>query len=147
MELTCEAPAMTTRTGLSAATHRGGLRLVLASLLAAAGSVAAQAMPINVPGKNALQATPLVQQVADLGELPPPHRNVMVVPPFKDDAAWDTIFRLADGAINTAIIDPRRKDFYRQDYFYGGTPYTGRQFYGAPVYYGGPYYSYYIHER
>jgi len=109
---------------------------------------AVDAMPVATRGATAPIGVN-IERVADLGGRVPPHRNVYVAPQSKgdwDDAAWDQIFREADGAINTAIIDPRRKDFYRQNYFYGGTPYYGRQFYGAPVYYGGPYHTYYVHE-
>lgn len=125
--------------------------LFLLCLGVAGQTTSAAAMPA-APRAGVPQERPDVLKVADLGGHPAPHRNVYQVAPGGDkdkdwdDAAWDQIFREADGAFNTAVIDPRRKDFYRQDYFYGGTPYTGRKFYGAPVYYGGPYYTYYIHE-
>lgn len=59
------------------------------------------------------------------------------------DADRFTFMGLALGAVGTAIADEHRHDYYRQNYFYGGTPYYGRSDYGGPAYYGGPYYPYY----
>ncbi|WP_424628181.1 hypothetical protein [Bradyrhizobium sp. SYSU BS000235] len=53
-----------------------------------------------------------------------------------NNAAGLAFMGLALGAIGTAIADQRRRDYYRQHYFYGGTPYYGGHYYGAPAYYG-----------
>ncbi len=53
-----------------------------------------------------------------------------------NNAAGLAFMGLALGAVGTAIADQRRRDYYRQHYFYGGTPYYGGHYYGAPAYYG-----------
>jgi hypothetical protein len=137
---------MTQHNRLLAAIGKGIVYAVAAVLLGSAfGPSAAIAMPIASPIDAAASTQAPIERIADLGAGPAPHRNVYQVYPYKDGAAWDTIFDLANGALNTALVDPRRRDYYRQNYFYGGTPYTGTTFYGSPVYYGGPYYTYYTH--
>jgi hypothetical protein len=124
-----------------------GIVYALATALhcTAFGPAAAIAMPIASPFDVRVSTQAAIERIADLGAAPAPHRNVYQVYPYKDDAAWETIFDLANGALNTALVDPRRRDYYRQNFFYGGTPYNGTTFYGSPVYYGGPYYTYYTH--
>lgn len=56
----------------------------------------------------------------------------------------DNLAGMAGGAIAAGIADQRRKEYYRQDFFYGGRPYYGGHFYGGPAYYGGSYSTYYL---
>ncbi len=56
----------------------------------------------------------------------------------------DNLADMAGGAVAAGIADQRRKEYYRQDFFYGGRPYYGGPFYGGPAYYGGPYSTYYL---
>lgn len=56
----------------------------------------------------------------------------------------DNLAGMAGGAVAAGIADQRRKEYYRQDFFYGGRPYYGGPFYGGPAYYGGPYSTYYL---
>ncbi|HEY0234779.1 MAG TPA: hypothetical protein VGC86_06975 [Afipia sp.] len=56
----------------------------------------------------------------------------------------DNLAGMAGGAIAAGIADQRRKEYYRQDFFYGGRPYYGGPFYGGPAYYGGSYSTYYL---
>lgn len=53
-----------------------------------------------------------------------------------NNAAGRAFMGLALGAFGAAIADQRRRDYYRQHYFYGGSPYYGGHYYGAPAYYG-----------
>ncbi len=58
----------------------------------------------------------------------------------------DNLAGMAGGAIAAGIADQRRKEYYRQDFFYGGRPYYGGHYYGGPAYYGGPYSTYYLKD-
>ncbi|CAM5308771.1 hypothetical protein AFEL58S_00574 [Afipia felis] len=118
----------------------------LAAMVAAAapGSVAAQAMPLAVSMATVslggmAHGPAAIERVADMASQPrrPPRRYDTQIgqifreeQPVRNDNA-----RLAEGALRMVIIDPRRAAFYRQNHFYGGTPYYGRQFYGGPAYY------------
>lgn len=126
--------------------RRRGAWAGLAAMVAAAslGSIAAQAMPLavsmgTVPLGEVGHGPAAIEWVADMaGQRPrPPRRYDSQIgqifreeQPVRNDNA-----RLAEGALRMVIIDPRRASFYRQNHFYGGTPYYGRQFYGGPAYY------------
>ncbi len=62
-----------------------------------------------------------------------------------NNAAGLAFMGLALGTVGAVIAEQRRRDYYRDQYFYGGPAYYGRQYYGDPAYYGGPYYSYYYY--
>ena len=57
------------------------------------------------------------------------------------NAAGLAFMGMALGTMGAIIADQRRRDYYRDRYYYGGNPYYGRHYYGGPGYYGG-YYAY-----
>lgn len=58
------------------------------------------------------------------------------------NAAGLAFMGLALGAVGSIVAEQRRRDYYRDRYYYGGNPYYGRHYYGGPAYYGHPYYGY-----
>jgi len=58
------------------------------------------------------------------------------------NAAGLAFMGLALGTVGAIAADQRRRDYYRDQYYYGGSPYYGRHYYGGPAYYGRPYYGY-----
>jgi hypothetical protein len=124
--------------------RRQGMRAGLTVIVIAAslGPVAAQAMPLaasmGASLGGAAHGPAAVELVADMaGQRGQPRRYDSPIgrifseePRPRNDNA-----RLAEGALRMVIIDRRRAAFYRQNHFYGGTPYYGRQFYGGPAYY------------
>jgi len=116
------------------------LALVLTAALA---PFAACAMPADMSFGSMSQG-PAIERVADLAGHPPrrhgarTHQGSQIGRIFREDKSTpdnDDLSRLAEGAFGAAVIEQRRSAFYRQNFFYGGDPYYGRQFYGAPAYY------------
>ncbi len=60
-----------------------------------------------------------------------------------NNAAGLAFMGLALGTVGAVIAEQRRRDYYRDQYYYGGPAYYGRPYYGGPGYYGGPYYQHY----
>ncbi|MBN8969864.1 MAG: hypothetical protein J0G95_15625 [Rhizobiales bacterium] len=60
-----------------------------------------------------------------------------------NNAAGLAFMGLALGTVGAVIAEQRRRDYYRDRYYYGGPAYYGRPYYGGPGYYGGPYQQYY----
>ncbi len=111
--------------------------VVLATMAALALSVAvpppaAQARPAAPVAKDLSASTAVVGQTTDLSA-----RRRVARPHYRyKDAAGRAFMGLAVGAIGAAVADQRRRDYYRQHYFYGGNSYYGGHYYGAPAYYG-----------
>jgi uncharacterized membrane protein YhhN len=59
-----------------------------------------------------------------------------------NNAAGLAFMGLALGTIGTIVAEQRRRDYYRQNYYYGGSPYYGGHYYGVQPYYGGGYDDY-----
>jgi hypothetical protein len=59
-----------------------------------------------------------------------------------NNAAGLAFMGLALGTIGTIVAEQRRRDYYRQNYYYGGSPYYGGHYYGVQPYYGGGYSDY-----
>ncbi len=59
-----------------------------------------------------------------------------------NNAAGLAFMGLALGTIGTIVAEQRRRDYYRQNYYYGGSPYYGGHYYGVQPYYGGGYDEY-----
>ena len=59
-----------------------------------------------------------------------------------NNAAGLAFMGLALGTVGAVIADQRRRDYYRDNYYYGGNPYYGGRYYGGQPYYGGGYYGY-----
>lgn len=109
------------------------LATVAALTLGVAGPMsAAQARPTTPVAKNVSASTVVVGEATDFSAR---RRVARRHDPYKN-AAGRAFMGLALGAMGTAIADQRRRDYYRQHYFYGGTPYYGGHYYGAPAYYG-----------
>lgn len=111
--------------------------VVLATVAALTLSVvvpppAAQARPAVPVAKDVSASTAVGGEVTDFSA----RRRVARRHYRHNNAAGLAFMGLALGAIGTAIADQRRRDYYRQHYFYGGTPYYGGHYYGAPAYYG-----------
>lgn len=58
-----------------------------------------------------------------------------------NNAAGLAFMGLALGTIGAVIANQQRRDYYRQNYYYGGSPYYGGHYYGNPGYYGSGYYN------
>jgi len=93
---------------------------------------AAQARPTQAVAKDVSASTAVVGEATDFSAR---RRVARRHDPYKN-AAGRAFMGLAIGAMGTAIADQRRRDYYRQHYFYGGSPYYGGHYYGAPAYYG-----------
>ncbi len=62
---------------------------------------------------------------------------------YRNNAAGLAFMGLALGTVGAVIANQQRRDYYRQNYYYGGDPYYGGRYYGQRGYYGGgPYYGY-----
>jgi hypothetical protein len=62
---------------------------------------------------------------------------------YRNNAAGLAFMGLALGTVGAVIANQQRRDYYRQNYYYGGDGYYGGRAYGQPGYYGGgPYYGY-----
>ena len=116
------------------------MAVVFAAVLA---PLAAHAMSADMSFGGMSQG-PVIARVADLAGHPPRHRGVQphqgspIGQIFREEQPTpdnNDLSRLAEGAFRAAVIEQRRSAFYRQSFFYGGDPYYGRQFYGAPAYY------------
>lgn len=59
-----------------------------------------------------------------------------------NNAAGMAFMGLALGTMGAVIAEQRRRDYYRENYYYGGNPYYGQRYYGVRPYYGGGYYGY-----
>lgn len=59
-----------------------------------------------------------------------------------NNAAGLAFMGLALGTVGAIVAEQRRRDYYRDNYYYGGNPYYGGRYYGAQPYYGGGYYGY-----
>lgn len=59
-----------------------------------------------------------------------------------NNAAGLAFMGLALGTIGAVVAEQRRRDYYRDNYYYGGNPYYGGHYYGVQPYYGGGYYGY-----
>jgi len=59
-----------------------------------------------------------------------------------NNAAGLAFMGLALGTVGAVVAEQRRRDYYRDNYYYGGNPYYGNRYYGAQPYYGGGYYGY-----
>ncbi len=109
------------------------LATVVALTLGVAGPMpAAQAQPAAPVVKDVSASTAVVGEATDFSA----RRRVAGRHYRYNNAAGAAFMGLALGAIGTAIADQRRRDYYRQHYFYGGTPYYSGHYYGAPAYYG-----------
>lgn len=111
--------------------------VVLATVAALALSVVvpppvAQARPAAPVAKDVSASTAVVGEATDFSARRRAARRYY----RHNNAAGLAFMGLALGAIGTAIADQRRRDYYRQHYFYGGSPYYGGHYYGAPSYYG-----------
>lgn len=58
------------------------------------------------------------------------------------NAAGLAFMGLALGTVGAIVAEQRRRDYYRDNYYYGGNPYYGGRYYGGQPYYGGGYYGY-----
>lgn len=58
------------------------------------------------------------------------------------NAAGLAFMGMALGTVGAIVAEQRRRDYYRDNYYYGGNPYYGNRYYGAQPYYGGGYYGY-----
>src|SRR5262249_7574838 len=101
-------------------------------LSVAVPSSAVQARPAVPVAKDVSASTAVAGEATDVSA----RRRVARRHYRYNNAAGAAFMGLALGAIGTAIADQRRRDYYRQHYFYGGTPYYGGHYYGAPAYYG-----------
>jgi hypothetical protein len=109
------------------------LATVAALTLGVAGPMpAAQARPATPVAKDVNASTAVVGEATDLSA----RRRVARRYYRYNNAAGAAFMGLALGAASAAIADQRRRDYYRQHYFYGGTPYYSGHYYGAPAYYG-----------
>jgi hypothetical protein len=62
---------------------------------------------------------------------------------YSNNAAAMAFMGMALGTVGGLIAEQQRRDYYRQNYYYGGPAYYGGHYYGQPGYYGGgPYYGY-----
>ncbi len=59
-----------------------------------------------------------------------------------NNAAGLAFMGMALGTVGAVIAEQRRRDYYRDNYYYGGNPYYGGRYYGGQPYYGGGYYGY-----
>lgn len=59
-----------------------------------------------------------------------------------NNAAGLAFMGLALGTVGAIVAEQRRRDYYRDNYYYGGNPYYGGRYYGVQPYYGGGYYGY-----
>ncbi len=59
-----------------------------------------------------------------------------------NNAAGLAFMGLALGTVGAIVAEQRRRDYYRDNYYYGGNPYYGQRYYGVQPYYGGGYYGY-----
>lgn len=60
-----------------------------------------------------------------------------------NNAAGLAFMGLALGTVGAVIANQQRRDYYRQNHYYGGNPYYGGGYYAQPQpYYGGGYYGY-----
>lgn len=60
---------------------------------------------------------------------------------YRNNAAGLAFMGLALGTVGAVIANQQRRDYYRQNYYYGGDPYYGGRYYGRPGYYGNGYYN------
>ena len=114
---------------------RGGVVLTTVAALLSSVAVqtsAVQARPAAPLAKDVSAATAVVGEATDFSA----RRRVARRHYRYNNAAGAAFMGLALGAIGTAIADQRRRDYYRQHYFFGGTPYYSGHYYGAPAYYG-----------
>lgn len=61
---------------------------------------------------------------------------------YRNNAAGLAFMGMALGTMGAIIAEQRRRDYYRDNYYYGGNPYYGGHYYGGQPYYGGGYYGY-----
>lgn len=61
---------------------------------------------------------------------------------YRNNAAGLAFMGLALGTMGAIVAEQRRRDYYRDNYYYGGNPYYGNRYYGVQPYYGGGYYGY-----
>lgn len=54
-----------------------------------------------------------------------------------NNAAGLAFMGLALGTVGAIVAEQRRRDYYRDNSYYGGNPYYGNRYYGAQPYYGG----------
>jgi hypothetical protein len=115
-------------------------------LATAAALVLSVAVP--PPVAQARSAVPAVQEVgastAMVGEATDfsARRRVARRHYRHNNAAGLAFMGLALGTIGTIVAEQRRRDYYRQNYYYGGSPYYGGHYYGVQPYYGGGYDDY-----
>lgn len=120
---------------LKISSFRRGVVLTTAGVLALSVAVplpAAQARPAAPVAKDLSASTAVVGEATDFSA----RRRVVRRHYRYNDAAGRAFMGLAVGAIGAAVADQRRRDYYRQHYFYGGNSYYGGHYYGAPAYYG-----------
>lgn len=110
-----------------------------ASFLIAAPLPAAQAQT-RVPAQP-VASTALVQQASQSTDISARRRYARRG--YRNNAAGLAFMGLALGTVGAVIANQQRRDYYRQNYYYGGDGYYGGRYYGQPGYYGGgPYYGY-----
>lgn len=138
--MTCEDFEMLIRKTLPSHSSRALVLATVAALVltvavpppvARAATVAPAAKAISAAPVSASEATDFSarRRVARRG-----YRN--------NNAAGLAFMGLALGTIGAVVAEQRRRDYYRDNYYYGGNPYYGNRYYGAQPYYGSGYYGY-----
>jgi hypothetical protein len=121
--------------GSKISSFRRGVVLATATALTLAVAVppsTAQARPAAAIAKDVRASTAVTGEATDFSA----RRRVVRRHYRHNNAAGLAFMGLAVGAIGAAVADQRRRDYYRQHYFYGGNSYYSGHYYGAPAYYG-----------
>ncbi|CAN5361587.1 hypothetical protein BH10PSE11_BH10PSE11_30000 [soil metagenome] len=95
----------------------------------------AQAHPVAVPAAKAASAEPA--NASEATDFSSRARRRVVRRGYRNNAAGMAFMGLALGTVGAVIAEQRRRDYYRDNYNYGGGPYYGGHYYGGPAYYGG----------
>jgi len=98
---------------------------------------AAQAQPSAPVVKETSVGTAVAGEATDISA-----RRRVVRRGYRNNAAGLAFMGLALGTVGAVIAEQRRRDYYRDNYYYGGGPYYGNRYYGGQPYYGGGYYGY-----
>ncbi|MEH2510794.1 hypothetical protein V1291_002148 [Nitrobacteraceae bacterium AZCC 1564] len=112
--------------------RRGVVLTTVAALTLGAIVPAAQARPAAPVAKDASTSPAVAGEATDFSA----RRRVARRHYRHNNAAGLAFMGLALGTIGTIVAEQRRRDYYRQHYFYGGSPYYGGHYYGGPAYYG-----------
>lgn len=98
----------------------------------------AQARPAAPVAKDASAGVAVAGEATDFSA----RRRVVRRGYRGNNAAGLAFMGLALGTVGAVVAEQRRRDYYRDNYYYGGNPYYGNRYYGAQPYYGGGYYGY-----